>query len=159
MMQLWLHLGVPALREIKSAGICGQEGSMRQLFHFERRKQPLASRAVFSTRLARNGLWAFGVTVLSLAVGMAGYMFFEQMNAVDAFANAAMILSGMGPLLPLFTTGGKIFAGAYAIVSGLLLFAVAGLILAPVYHRILHRFHVEDGSESNPAKPKRTSRP
>ena len=120
---------------------------MRQLFHFEQRNEALASPTTFSARLSRNARWAFGVIVASMAVGMAGYMGFEHMGVVDAFANAAMILSGMGPLTPLLTVGGKIFAGLYAIASGLLLFAIAGLILAPVYHRILHHFHVEDQDE------------
>jgi hypothetical protein len=75
---------------------------------------------------------------------MAGDLGFEGMGLVDAFANAAMILSGMGPLTPLQTDGGKIFAGLYAIASGLLIFGVAGLVLAPVFHRLLHRFHVDD---------------
>lgn len=132
---------------------------MTHLFHFERRKQPLASRTEFSTRLARNGLWSLAVIAVSLGIGMAGYMGFEHMSTVDAFVNAAMILSGMGPLTPLFTTGGKIFAALYAIVSGLLLFAVAGLILAPIYHRILHRFHVQDGNDPEPARPTRKTRP
>lgn len=120
---------------------------MRHLFHFEQRHEALASPTTFSARLSRNARWALGVIVTSMAVGMAGYMGFEHMGLVDAFANAAMILSGMGPLTPLLTVGGKIFAGLYAIASGLLLFAIAGLILAPVYHRILHRFHVEDQDE------------
>jgi hypothetical protein len=121
---------------------------MRHLFHFEQRNEPLASPTTFSSRLTRNALWALAVIIVSMVVGMAGYMGFEQMGMVDAFANAAMILSGMGPLTPLVTVGGKIFAGLYAIASGLLLFAIAGIILAPVYHRILHRFHVEESDEA-----------
>lgn len=131
---------------------------MRHLIQFERRTQPLASPSTFSSRLARNGRWALGVIIVSMAVGMAGYMGFEGMSAVDAFVNAAMILSGMGPVSVLNTAGGKIFAGLYAIASGLLLFAIAGLILAPVYHRILHRFHVQDDEDEKKTrgdKPKR----
>lgn len=129
---------------------------MRHLFQFEKRTQPLASPAAFSTRLIRNGIWALGVVTVSMAIGTAGYMFFESMSFVDGFANAAMILSGMGPLGPLATVGGKIFAALYAIASGLLLFAIAGLILAPIYHRILHRFHVPESDEDT--KPQ-TTRP
>jgi hypothetical protein len=65
------------------------------------------------------------------------------MEWIDAFADASMILSGMGPLSPLKTPGGKLFAGCYALYSGLLLIAVTGIVLAPVVHRLLHRFHVE----------------
>lgn len=130
---------------------------MRHLFQFEKRNQPLASPGTFSTRLIRNGVWAMGVVSVSMAVGTAGYMFFENMSFIDAFANAAMILSGMGPLTPLATVGGKLFAALYAIASGLLLFAIAGLILAPIYHRTLHRFHVpeSDEDEAKPGKPRK----
>lgn len=122
---------------------------MKHPLRFERRHEPLASPRHFSSRLLSNGLWAAGTIAVTLAIGMAGYMGFEDMGLIDAFVNAAMILSGMGPLTPLHTDGGKIFAGFYAIASGLLLFGVAGLILAPVFHRLLHRFHVQDGSRSS----------
>ena len=127
---------------------------MRKLFSYEKRHQPVASRAVFYNRhheecpvgACHRGAFA--------AVGTAGYAYFEGMLVLDAFANAAMILSGMGPLTPLYTAGGKIFASIYAVVSGLLLFAIAGLMLAPIYHRILHRFHVdaEDEKDQPPAR-------
>ena len=120
---------------------------MKHLFYFEPRHAPLASPQRFSTRLLRSGAWAAGVIIVALAIGMAGYIGFEGMSLVDAFVNAAMILSGMGPVTVLKTDGGKIFAGLYAIFSGLLIFGVAGLILAPVYHRLLHRFHVEDSGK------------
>jgi hypothetical protein len=127
---------------------------MRKLFNYEKRHQPVASRAVFYNRITRSTLWALTIVALSLAIGTMGYAFFEGMQALDAFANAAMILSGMGPLTPLYTSGGKLFASLYAVVSGLLLFAIAGLMLAPIYHRILHRFHVdtEDEKDQPPAR-------
>ena len=130
---------------------------MKHLFHFEQRHEPLASKSRYSSRLATNGVWALTVVVVALAAGMMGYMGFEQMGAIDAFANAAMILSGMGPLTPLATDGGKIFAGIYAIFCGLLIFGVAGLILAPVLHRVLHTFHVRD-DEREESKDKRGDR-
>jgi hypothetical protein len=77
-----------------------------------------------------------------------GYHRFEGMTWIDSFANAAMILSGMGPLTELHTNGGKVFAGCYALFSGLVFIAVAGIVLAPAVHRLLHRFHLErEGSE------------
>jgi hypothetical protein len=78
---------------------------------------------------------------------MAGYRSFEGMDWIDAFANASMILSGMGPLGPLQTPGGKLFAGLYALYSGLALIAVTGIIFAPILHRLLHRFHMEVDKE------------
>eukprot|EP01034_Spumella_vulgaris_P019991 gene19991-25592_t len=83
---------------------------MPEFTQFERRGQPLVSNRVFIGRLSRNALWSLVIVVASMVVGTGGYMYFEHMPAIDAFSNAAMILSGMGPLTPLFTTGGKIFA-------------------------------------------------
>jgi len=74
---------------------------------------------------------------------MLGYHWLEGMPWIDAFANAAMILSGMGPLEPLKTNGGKLFAGLYAIYSGLAVILIAGVVFAPVVHRFLHRFHLD----------------
>jgi hypothetical protein len=80
---------------------------------------------------------------LSLGGGMAGYHYFEGMSWIDAYVNASMILSGMGPVTMLQTHGGKIFAGSYALYSGLALIFVTGLIISPIAHRLLHRFHLE----------------
>lgn len=104
----------------------------------------LPSRRDFAGRLLRAVLFGSAIIVVSLAVGMAGYRWLEGMAWVDAFANAAMILSGMGPLQPLATSAGKVFAGVYAIYSGLALISVAGIVFAPVVHRFLHRFHLEN---------------
>lgn len=87
------------------------------------------------------------LVAFSLLLGMAGYRTFEGMAWIDAFANAAMILSGMGPLATLKTWGGKLFAGIYAIYSGIALILATGMILAPLGHRLLHRFHLEADSE------------
>ncbi|HXN66307.1 MAG TPA: hypothetical protein VN926_01485, partial [Bradyrhizobium sp.] len=101
------------------------------------------SRRKFLIRmLMAIGLWIV-LTVVGLAIGIAGYAAFEGMSFVDAYVNAAMILSGMGPLGELKTTAGKIFAGSYAILSGLIIVIATGFVLAPIFHRILHSFHVE----------------
>lgn len=118
---------------------------MRRILQFESRRQPIASQQVFLGRLTRNGIYSVTLVVLSLFVGTVGYIYFEDMRTIDAFANASMILASMGPLTPLMTDGGKIFASLYAIFSGFLLIGISTLMLAPVFHRILHRFHVEDG--------------
>jgi hypothetical protein len=110
---------------------------------FERNGQPVASRPKFARRmLIAIALWTI-LTIAGLAIGIAGYAGFEGMSLVDAYVNAAMILSGMGPLGELKTTGGKIFAGTYAILSGLIIVIATGVVLAPIFHRVLHRFHVE----------------
>jgi hypothetical protein len=110
---------------------------------FEHRTSPLLPRQAFAARLARS----LGVGLLSvalcLAVGMAGYHHFENLSWVDAFANAAMILSGMGPLNPLQTNAGKLFAGCYALFSGLAFITISGIVLAPLAHRFLHKFHAD----------------
>ena len=111
---------------------------------YERLGEPVAPPHVFVWRIVGNLLLALGLIAGSLVGGMWGYHLLENRPWIDAFAEAAMILSGMGPLTPLLTTGGKIFAGLYAITCGLLIFGVAGLILAPVFHRVLHTFHVKD---------------
>jgi hypothetical protein len=111
---------------------------------FERRGHALISRRRFLIRmLAACGIWA-ALTVFGLAIGMAGYSWFEGMTFADSYVNAAMILSGMGPVGELKTTAGKIFAGSYAIFSGLVIVIATGFVLAPVFHRLLHHFHVEE---------------
>src|ERR1700689_4645860 len=110
---------------------------------FERRHGPVVSRRKFAAgRSVAIGLWLV-LTTIGLAIGIAGYAYFEGMSFVDAYVNAAMILSGMGPLGELKTTGGKVFAGSYAILSGLIIVIATGFVLAPIFHRILHSFHVE----------------
>jgi hypothetical protein len=109
----------------------------------ERRRQSLISRRRFVDRMLKAvALWCI-LAVIGLAIGMAGYSVFEGMSLADSYVNAAMILSGMGPMGELKTTAGKIFAGSYAIFSGLLLIIATGFVLAPIFHRILHHFHVE----------------
>lgn len=112
-----------------------------------RRHPALAPRRVFFQRLAKNTAFAALLILLSLAAGIAGYVYFAHMPLVDAFLNAAMILSGMGPVGELKTTGGKIFAGCYALASGLVVIIALGFVLAPVGHRFLHKFHVEEGKD------------
>lgn len=127
---------------------------MRHPLRFESRRQPLAPHSSFAMRLFHNALWSAGFIVIWLVIGMAGYSGFEGMSLVDAFVNAAMILSGMGPVQALNTDGGKIFAGIYAIISGIVIFGIAGLALAPLYHRMLHRFHLQDDDSSQKGKKK-----
>lgn len=89
------------------------------------------------------------VVAFCLGVGMAGYHYFERLSWIDAFANAAMILSGMGPLAPLQTDVGKIFAGCYALFSGLAFVTIIAIVLAPVVRRFLHKFHLDINEKRN----------
>jgi hypothetical protein len=111
---------------------------------FEHRSKPLLPRREFYRRLARSASIAALLVVFALGIGMIGYHAFEPMSWVDAFVNAAMILSGMGPVSSLQTDGGKIFAGCYALFSGLAFITSLGIIFAPVFHRFLHTFHLEE---------------
>jgi len=115
-----------------------------RLFRFEHRSKPIASHAVFVGRLVRSVVAAFFLIAIALAIGMVGYMATEQMSALNAFLNAAMLLGGMGPVDALHTDGGKLFAGTYALFCGLLIVIASGVILAPILHRVLHALHVED---------------
>jgi hypothetical protein len=116
---------------------------------FENGRQPVIPRRRFIRRMfIAIGLW-LALTVIGLIIGIAGYAKFEGMSIVDAYVNAAMILSGMGPVGELKTTAGKLFAGTYAIFSGLIIVIATGFILAPIFHRVLHRFHVETTREKD----------
>jgi hypothetical protein len=121
----------------------------RHFVRFERKHEKLLSRRAFAKRLAGSFLVSTAIIGISLLGGMVGYHHFEKMEWIDAFANAAMILSGMGPLAPLQTWGGKFFAGVYALYSGLVLILAVGVVIAPILHRVLHRFHIEYDEEKS----------
>ena len=95
---------------------------------------------LFASHIARNFLIGCFIIVFSLGLGTSGYSYFEEMSWEDAFLNASMILSGMGPVSPLVTEGGKLFAGCYALYSGIVFLLVIAIIIAPVFHRFLHHF-------------------
>jgi hypothetical protein len=111
---------------------------------YERRWEPPITRRAFLARMARHGGFAAGVLAVSLAVGIVGYHAFERLSVVDGFLNSAMLLGGMGPVDPPKTTPGKLFAGIYALYAGLIVITVASLVGAPIFHRLLHRFHWEE---------------
>ena len=111
---------------------------------YEHHKQPLADPSVFAKRLALNGIIGLLLLLFSLGVGMLGYHFLENLSWIDSLLNASMILGGMGPVSPLQTTGGKIFASFYALYSGVILLASVGILAAPIFHRFLHRFHLAE---------------
>lgn len=111
---------------------------------YEHHKQALAKRSVFAKRLALNGLVGMLLLLFSLGIGMLGYHFLEGLSWLDSLLNASMILGGMGPVNPLQTPAGKIFASFYAICSGVVLLAAVGILAAPIFHRFMHRFHLAE---------------
>ncbi|MCC6171217.1 MAG: hypothetical protein IT481_04215 [Gammaproteobacteria bacterium] len=108
---------------------------------YEHRSHRPLPRIYFLQRLLRRGGIVAALVALSLALGMAGYVRFERLSWLDAFLNSAMLLGGMGPIHLPRTPAGKLFAGLYALYAGLVFLIAAGLLLAPVMHRVLHRFH------------------
>ena len=118
-----------------------------RFFRYERRELPLLSRAAFFHRVAAHTLVALGLIVFSLSIGVVCYHFLVELSWVDALLNASMILGGMGPVDRVTTTSGKIFASIYALYSGLMLLAAMGILFAPVFHRLLHQFHLPDPGE------------
>lgn len=108
---------------------------------YESRKHPPLPRTHFARRLAWHVAGAAALVLGSLLLGMAGYSYFEGLAWRDAFLNAAMLLGGMGPVDAPQTDGGKLFAGLYALYAGLVFLIAAGLLFAPVLHRMLHKFH------------------
>ncbi len=115
---------------------------------FEHRKQPLASTGVFLGRMARYLALSAGIILVSLGIGILGYRYFEGLSWIDSLLNASMILGGMGPVAPMHTNAGKIFASFYALFSGMIFLVAVGVLIAPVFHRFLHRFHMEIDEEN-----------
>jgi hypothetical protein len=119
------------------------------MFRYENRGDALISKGAFLLRLARSFAVVCMLVGVSLFAGMLGYREFEGFSWTDSFVNASMILGGMGPVNPVVTEAGKIFAGTYALYSGLAFLALAGLLFAPIAHRVLHSFHYEADQEAD----------
>jgi len=111
---------------------------------YEAKQHALATRSLFVRRIALHAAAAAALILLSLAIGMSGYMAFEHLDRIDAFLNASMLLGGMGPVDLPRTEAGKVFAGLYALYAGLVFLVTVGLVFAPLIHRIMHRFHLEN---------------
>lgn len=111
---------------------------------YERRDEPMASMSSFLGRLFRAFLATLVIVSVSLAIGTVGYSYFLDMPWIDGLINASMILTGMGPVDRMESTAGKLFATFYALYSGLAFLSMVAIIIAPVYHRFLHHFHLDD---------------
>jgi hypothetical protein len=114
------------------------------LFRFEHHSKAIAPVDVFAGRLLGNLFAGLVIIALALGLGMVGYRATEHMSWLDAFLNAAMLLGGMGPVSPLQSDAGKLFAGLYALACGLLFVLVSGIVLAPILHRVLHAFKIDE---------------
>ena len=104
----------------------------------------LASRRTFASRVGRMAILAVALVVATLAIGTVGYHAVDGFPWLDAFHQSAMLLSGMGPVRQIETTAGKLFDSFYALLCALVMLGAAGILFAPIVHRLLHRFHLED---------------
>lgn len=111
---------------------------------FESRHRPLLPLRPYVQRLLASTTLGFVLVLISLGVGMVGYHTLEGLSWIDSYTNAAMLLSGMGPLAQPVTVAGKLFAGVYALYSGFAVLVIAGVVFAPVVHRALHAFHIDE---------------
>jgi hypothetical protein len=116
---------------------------------YEHRRFPLLPTRLYYIRLAQHAALALAILLVSLGAGMAGYAYFEGLGWRDAFLNSAMLLGGMGPVDAPRTPGGKLFAGFYALYAGLVFLVTGAILLAPIVHRLLHRFHLEERNQSD----------
>ena len=122
---------------------------------YERRSEKLISRTAFARRMVNHSGYAALLVVVSLVIGMLGYHVFDELPWADAFVDASMLLGGMGPVNPLRSTGAKLFAGVFALYAGLVFLALTALMIAPVFHRVLHAFHAEGEAAASHANRRR----
>jgi hypothetical protein len=115
---------------------------------FESKSEKLVPTSTFARRMVISFLLLFVVLLFALSLGVLGYHYFADLTWIDSILNASMILTGMGPIAPMISDSAKLFASAYALFSGVIFLSSIGLLLAPVFHRILHKFHLDE--ESNP---------
>jgi hypothetical protein len=114
---------------------------------YERKKEPLLPFPQFVRRLAISSLVAFVIVATGLLVGILGYHYIAKLEWIDALLNASMILTGMGPIAPMTANAAKLFASIYALFSGVVFLSGVSIVLSPLFHRMMHRFHLEDDSK------------
>ena len=120
---------------------------MTSIWKYEHKKKPLLPARLFYTRMLNNFLLAAIIILISLSIGVAGYMLFANLKFVDALLNASMILGGMGPVDVLTSDAGKYFASFYSLFSGITFLSTVALLLAPAIHRTMHKFHLDSEDE------------
>ena len=113
-------------------------------WRFERRHQRLAPIDVFLKRIAASWLISVGLLLVALTIGITGYHLLAGFGWVDSLLEASMLLGGMGPVNPLPNDAAKVFASIYALFSGLLFIVIMGVVLSPLAHRVLHKFHIDE---------------
>lgn len=116
---------------------------------YEHRTAPLLPASAFRWRLVRHGTYAVGVLAVSLLVGTVGFHRLAEQPTIDALLTAAMLLGGMGPVGEIRSTPGKLFAAAFALYAGLVFLVIAAIVVAPIFHRFLHMFHLEEAPRRN----------
>ena len=114
------------------------------LWIYESRGEQVAPRSIFIGRVISALGIALGLILVALAIGITGYHLLAGLGWVDSLLEASMILGGMGPVKELHTDASKVFASVYALFSGIIFIALMGIMLAPVAHRVMHKFHVDD---------------
>ncbi|MEN6385459.1 MAG: hypothetical protein ABFD79_09690 [Phycisphaerales bacterium] len=114
---------------------------------YEHHYQPLLPFRQFIYRFLRHALFAAGLVAAALGIGITGYHYFAGLSLLDSFLNASMILGGMGPVDELHNTSAKLFAGCYALFSGLVFIGIASILVMPVAHRLFHILHLESETE------------
>jgi len=122
---------------------------------FERRSDKLLPLPLFVRRVVLSFALAGVIVGVALAIGILGYHFIAKLSWVDAILNSAMILTGMGPVATMSTTASKLFASVYAIFSGVVFLTAMGIVLSPVFHRVLHMFHLDEDDENPKKRTKR----
>jgi hypothetical protein len=120
----------------------------------EGKYQPLAPLKVFYSRIVQCFLMTVGIVAFSITLGAFGYHYFGELNWLDAFLNASMILTGMGPVDRMETPAGKMFSMFYCLYSGIAFLSLVAILIAPIYHRFLHRFHLDDAGRPVPLPPR-----
>jgi hypothetical protein len=136
--------GTERTKRVRKAAKAAKSAAAPSEFRFA---ATLSPRDVFLSRVRRAGTYALALVVVTLAIGMVGYHELEDISWLDSFHQSALLLSGMGPVVEINSVAGKLFDGIYALFCGIILLAATGLLFAPVLHRILHRFHIEDSRD------------